>query len=369
MIKDFFYITNYVEGSKSAKMSIRKPIDEDRSKGINGDDFAEELEYLQNIGVEEVTIDINSIGGNIQQGFSIFQAIKDFKGKTITRVIGISASMAGMISQAGDERVILDYALFHCHGPQVPKGKKVDNSIVDLMRSSLVTILTSKSGISQEKAEELLSSENMFTAVEALNLGFFDRIEETKKKPVFMGVEVSNSEDKIKELYELANNFLNKKTIKMEKITSYLGLENASNEEAVLTAVTEIKNKATELEASLEVANTEKTALEAQVSELKNKMATSLVENAIKAGKIKKEASEKWVKLAVEDLGNAEELLGSLSGKTPAVEIANEFTPEELENRKNWDFQQWGENDPIGLEKMKNTDKAKFDALLENYLK
>ena len=100
MLKKFDYINTFQEGLKTAKMSIRKPIDKDPVKGINGDEFAKELEYLAEMGVEEVVIDINSIGGNIKEGFSIFSAIKDSPIFTTTRVVGIAASMAGIISQA-----------------------------------------------------------------------------------------------------------------------------------------------------------------------------------------------------------------------------------------------------------------------------
>ena len=39
-MKNFDYITNYLPGQKAAKLSIKRPIDKDGAKGINGDDFA-----------------------------------------------------------------------------------------------------------------------------------------------------------------------------------------------------------------------------------------------------------------------------------------------------------------------------------------
>ena len=82
-MKNFDYITNYLPGQKAAKLSIKRPIDKDGAKGINGDDFAKEMDFLAEVGVEEVIIEINSIGGSIKEGFSIFSAIKDAPFKTV----------------------------------------------------------------------------------------------------------------------------------------------------------------------------------------------------------------------------------------------------------------------------------------------
>lgn len=373
MVKNFHYITNFAPDRKEAKVSILKPIT-NGFEGINGADFASELRYLANEGVEVLTIDINSKGGNIQEGFSIFQAIKDFPGKTITRVIGIAASMAGMISQAGDERIILDYALFHTHGPQAPKGKTVEAGLINIMKESLTKILVSKSGISEEKAGELLSGENLFTAAEALQLGFFDHIESSKD---YIELTTENSVD---DLFEMANEFINTKPNKMDKVVSFLGLENTANEEAVLKSVEELKNsaskveeltnsltekteKVTELEASLEEANN-------KVNELKKAAAVSLINNAVKSGKLQKESTEKWLEIATNDLEQAEELLKALGTGAKAQVIENVLEVEGAENndRKDWDFQKWSEDDPKGLEQMKNENPTKFDELLNAYV-
>ena len=45
-MKNFDYITNYLPGQKAAKLSIKRPIDKDGAKGINGDDFAKEMDFF-----------------------------------------------------------------------------------------------------------------------------------------------------------------------------------------------------------------------------------------------------------------------------------------------------------------------------------
>jgi len=373
-LKNFDYITNYKKDDKEVKMSLRRPIDANPDKGINGDTFAREMEFLASAGVEEVVIDINSKGGNIKEGFSIFQSIKDYPGKTTTRVIGIAASMAGMISQAGDERVIMDYGLFHTHGPQVPSGAKADKKLIEIMKGSLKTILKSKAGISDEESEKLLNGENLFTAVEALNLGFFDRIESSGE---VVKLEATNTID---ELYILANNFLNNnnKPNKMKEVITFLGLENEANEEQVLNSVKELKNEALKIEEltnslkeqteALEIAKKEAEELENKVKDLKNLAAYELINEKVKSGLIKAESVDTWQKLAVNNLDETKELLNSLSVTVKAEEIEEEIKPEETENRKDWDFQQWSQDAPKELEKMKNEQPEKFEELLNNYI-
>ena len=373
-MKNFEYITNYKKEDKAVKMSLRRPIDANPDRGINGDTFAREMEFLSSAGVEEVIIDINSKGGNIKEGFSIFQSIKDYPGKTTTRVIGIAASMAGMISQAGDERVIMDYGLFHTHGPQVPSGAKADKKLIEIMKGSLKTILKSKAGISDEESEKLLNGENLFTAVEALNLGFFDRIESSGEA---VKLDATNTID---ELYILANNFLNNnnKSNNMKEVITFLGLENEANEEQVLNSVKELKNEALKIEEltnslkeqteALELAKKEAEELENKIKDLKNLAAYELINEKVKSGLIKAESVDTWQKLAVNNLEETKELLNSLSVTVKAEEIEEEIKPEETENRKEWDFQQWSQDAPKDLEKMKNEQPEKFEELLNNYI-
>lgn len=373
-MENFDYITNYKKDDEAVKMSLRRPIDANPDKGINGDTFAREMEFLASAGVKEVVIDINSKGGNIKEGFSIFQSIKDYPGKTTTRVIGIAASMAGMISQAGDERVIMDYGLFHTHGPQVPSGGAADKKLIEIMKGSLKTILKSKAGISDEESEKLLSGENLFTAVEALNLGFFDRIESSGEA---VKLDATNTID---ELYILANNFLNNnnKPNKMKEVITFLGLENEANEEQVLNSVKELKTEALKIEElknsfeeqteALEAAKKEAEELKSKINDLQNLAANELINEKVKSGLIKAESVETWQKLAVNNLDETKELLNSLTVTVKAEEIEEEIKPEETENRKDWDFQNWSQDAPKELEKMKNEQPEKFEELLNNYI-
>jgi ATP-dependent protease ClpP protease subunit len=374
-MENFRYINNYIVGKKTAKMSLNRPIGGENGQSINGADFAREMDYLAEAGVEEVVIEINSPGGNIKEGFSIFAAIKDAPFRTVTKVIGIAASMAGIISQAGDYRIIKDYALFHAHGPQVPKGKEVEADLLNKMLESLKTMIRAKTNLTDEQVNNLLGKETVLTASEALQMGLFDEIEETKGvKPELL---ISNN---VEALYEMANNFITKND-EMKNLNDFLQLENAT-EEQIIAKVTEIKAEA----AKVEELNNELTAKATEIESLTNELnevkeankalklqtATDVVENAIKAGKIKEDSRESWITQAVNDLEVTRSLLLSFAGETKAVRLTNalntESKREEKESRKDWDFQKWSQEDPKGLEQLKADAPEEFEAMLNAYI-
>ena len=394
-MENFRYINNYIVGKKTAKMSLNRPIGGENGQSINGADFAREMDYLAEAGVEEVVIEINSPGGNIKEGFSIFAAIKDAPFRTVTKVIGIAASMAGIISQAGDYRIIKDYALFHAHGPQVPKGKEVEADLLNKMLESLKTMIRAKTNLTDEQVNSLLGKETVLTASEALQMGLFDEIEETKGvKPELL---ISNN---VEALYEMANNFITKND-EMKNLNDLLQLENAT-EEQIIAKVTKIKAeaakveelkdelwvKATEIESltnelnevkELWVKATEIESLTNELNEVKEvnkalklQTATDVVDNAIKAGKIKEDSRESWITQAVNDLEVTRSLLLSFAGETKAVRLTNalntESKREEKESRKDWDFQKWSQEDPKGLEQLKADAPEEFEAMLNAYI-
>jgi ATP-dependent protease ClpP protease subunit len=349
----FLYITNFVPGETSAKMFIDRKIGDG---GINGGDFARELNYLKEGGAQSVVIDINSVGGSIVEGFSIFSAIQSCQMKTTTRVVGIAASMAGIISQAGDNRVIMDYGIFHAHGPQVPAGVKVETSLVAKMLESLKTMIGAKAKLTPEALDELMSKESIFTALEALELGFFDEIEKTSA-----GSPVLSKEADAETMYNIVNQFITKPH-KMKELNSFFKLENA-NEDVILKRVQELQAKADQLEGK----DKEILALTNRVNEVNTLNAETLVNSALESGKISKESVPSWISQAKNTFDLTKTLLDGLSASKTAVKVINSFDkPNENES---WTYAEWGTNDPKGLEEMKNSSPEKFDKLLTEYIK
>src|SRR3990167_3051983 len=57
---------------------------------------------LRNIGKKNVTVNINSPGGDLFEGIAIYNLLRDHDGEITVRVIGLAASAASVIAMAGD---------------------------------------------------------------------------------------------------------------------------------------------------------------------------------------------------------------------------------------------------------------------------
>lgn len=55
------------------------------------------------MGGENVTVNINSPGGDMFEGLAIYNLLREYSGKVTVKVLGIAASAASIIAMAGDE--------------------------------------------------------------------------------------------------------------------------------------------------------------------------------------------------------------------------------------------------------------------------
>lgn len=77
-----------------------------------------ELFALDKINHKPIVLRINSGGGSLASGFSIIDTMKMTHSPIITLVTGYACSMAGIISVAGDQRVMTKHAVWMAHDMQ-----------------------------------------------------------------------------------------------------------------------------------------------------------------------------------------------------------------------------------------------------------
>ena len=86
--------------------------------------------------VDTIKVSINSPGGSVIGGLSIFTALVSSELKVITQIDGIAASIAAIIFMAGQERVMMEYGLFMIHNPFGG-----DDKALEKIKDSLMKIL------------------------------------------------------------------------------------------------------------------------------------------------------------------------------------------------------------------------------------
>lgn len=155
--------------------------------GITSSDFISQLNLMDG----DVTIEINSPGGDVFQGIEMYNALKAYdKGQITTIITSMAASMASYIALAGNKIIAYDNATYMIHnawsvawGDHRDMRKTAD--ILEGLTSMLAKKYVSKTGKSKDEVTKLCDDETYFFGNEILENGFCDEIisteEETEK--------------------------------------------------------------------------------------------------------------------------------------------------------------------------------------------
>lgn len=142
-----------------------------------------ELLYLDSLSHEEICIYINSPGGSISSGFSIYDTINFIKSDVKTIVIGMAASMAAFLLASGTKgkRCALKNAEVMIHQPlggvqgQATEIKIAAERIIKL-KEKLNKMLADITNKSYEQICDDTERDNYLSADEALEYGLIDQI-------------------------------------------------------------------------------------------------------------------------------------------------------------------------------------------------
>lgn len=160
--------------------------------GYTATDFHRQLNALGK-GIKNLDVRINSPGGDVFQGFQIYNMLKRYKGNVTVTVDGLAASMASVIAMAGQERVMPANAMLMIHNPigGVYGGKDEIASFADAlgkMEDQIVNVYVDASGLSEKAIRTMMDKETWLSAEEAVSKGFADKIE----KPIKMAARAYN---------------------------------------------------------------------------------------------------------------------------------------------------------------------------------
>ena len=160
-------------------LRLEGPIDEQSFWGdeITPADFRSELEAEDG----DVTVWINSPGGNVFAAAEIYTMLKDYAGAITVRIASIAASAASVIAMAGDRVEMSPTALLMIHDPiTVAMGnvKDMEKAIETLgeVKESIINAYAAKSGMRRSKIADLMSNETWMNAKKAVEMGFADVI-------------------------------------------------------------------------------------------------------------------------------------------------------------------------------------------------
>lgn len=152
--------------------------------------FKDEL----NAGNGNITVWINSPGGDVFAAAQIYNMLRDYKGSVTVKIDGIAASAASVIAMAGDKVCVSPVAMMMIHNPAtmaMGEAKDMQKAITMLneVKESILNAYEFKTGLTRARLSHMMDDETWFNAKKAVELGFADKIlfdsdeDEKKKKP------------------------------------------------------------------------------------------------------------------------------------------------------------------------------------------
>lgn len=136
---------------------------------------------LRSIGGADVTVNINSPGGDMFEGLAIYNLLREYEGKVTVKVLGLAASAASIIAMAGDEVQIGRGAFLMIHNCWVyAMGNRHDLAQVaadmEPFDKAMNDIYGARTGLSSEAIEAMMNAETYIGGSDAVEKGFADRL-------------------------------------------------------------------------------------------------------------------------------------------------------------------------------------------------
>ena len=165
--------------------------------------FRDEL----NAGNGDITVWINSPGGDCVAAAQIYNMLMNYKGNVTIKIDGIAASAASVIAMAGTKVIMSPVSMMMIHNPATAAfGDSADMqkaiAMLDEVKESIINAYEIKTGLSRTKLSHLMDAVTWMDANSAIEMGFADEImqrnvsdniEVPKVSMVFSQAAVTNS--------------------------------------------------------------------------------------------------------------------------------------------------------------------------------
>ena len=132
-------------------------------------------------GSGNITVWINSPGGDCVAAAQIYNMLMDYKGDVTVKIDGIAASAASVIAMAGTKVLVSPVSMLMIHNPMTVafgNSEEMQRAIEMLgsVKDSIINAYEIKTGLSRAKLSRLMDAETWMDANKAVELGFADGI-------------------------------------------------------------------------------------------------------------------------------------------------------------------------------------------------
>lgn len=180
MKNNFYQLTNINEDSAElyiyGDITSYKRYEED----VCCYDLAKELTALEG---KNLTVRLNSYGGEVAQGLAIYNLLKSYSGEVTTLCDGFACSAASVVFMAGTKRIMPRSSLLMIHNAWTWASGDADDlrkaaDDLEKITQPSVEIYTSVSNLDADEIKSMMDAETWIDADEALDFGFATEISE-----------------------------------------------------------------------------------------------------------------------------------------------------------------------------------------------
>ena len=170
---------NWADGDGERELRLEGVIAEESWFGdeVTPKLFRDEL----NAGSGNITVWINSYGGDVFAASQIYNMLMDYKGDVTVKIDAIAASAASVIAMAGTAVEMTPTSVMMLHDPATVAAGNSEElraaiKVLDEIKESIVNAYELKTNLPREKISKMMSAETWLNANKAVELGFADKI-------------------------------------------------------------------------------------------------------------------------------------------------------------------------------------------------
>ncbi|MGN7760465.1 head maturation protease, ClpP-related [Paenibacillus sp. 22594] len=152
-----------------------------------GEEVSDKVAFVRDLNAlgakKNITVYINSDGGDVYAAHTIHNVLKRNKASITVYIDGIAASAASVIAMAADKLIMPVNATLMIHDPLIGISGYFNTEdlagmkdLLDQVKNSIVAAYMIKSNLTDKEISKLMSNETYMTGKQALEMGFADEV-------------------------------------------------------------------------------------------------------------------------------------------------------------------------------------------------
>lgn len=221
------------------------------SASAQGADFGEIMNAAEN-AVDVLEIEVNSPGGSVFDGYTIYHEIKSLQDRGVTvnaTITGMAASMASVICMACDKVSIVPHGRMMIHDASSGASGNAEQlrktaDLLDAISGEIADIYAERTRSSADEIREMMKRETWMNAKESVANGFADDITGKKSAPVETAAKAESENITTTEMIFLTNKAATEKITGLEARTVELEADITAAQSTITTLQAEASTMA-----------------------------------------------------------------------------------------------------------------------------